>query len=62
MHVDKGFGFIRLSDGCGDAFFHHRDLRDGLAFDERLIERRVQFNIIDGRGGKPRAIDIRAAR
>ena len=56
----RGYGFIALPDGGGDVFFHCTDLADSLEFDEQLVERRVEFEAVEGRKG-PRAANIRAA-
>jgi len=58
LNLPRGFGFIRLHDES--VFFHFKDLRDGLTFDEQLVERRVQFSIQPSAKG-PRAIDVRPA-
>lgn len=58
VRADRGFGFIS-SPGQPDVFFHMSDL-DGLAFDETLQQRRVQFDII-GTGKGPRAANVRPA-
>lgn len=57
---DKGFGFIQQAAGERDLFFHARDLAGGLAFDETLIERRVEFDVIATPKGQ-RASGVRPA-
>ncbi len=57
--IDRGFGFISRNDG-GNVFFHLSDLRPGLLFDEALVERRVQFDVVDSDKG-PRAANVREA-
>jgi len=61
VKIDKGFGFIQQPHGEPDVFFHMRDLAEGVDFDDRLIEQRVQFEIIDSEKG-PRAKNVRAVR
>jgi cold shock CspA family protein len=59
VKLDRGFGFVAMPDSP-DVFFHSQDLSEGLDFDERLLQRRVKFDIkASGRG--PRAFDIRPA-
>jgi CspA family cold shock protein len=53
-----GFGFIARPDG-EDIFFHASDLIN-LVFEERLLEQRVQFEIVDTERG-PRARNVRPA-
>jgi cold shock CspA family protein len=58
VKLDKGFGFIHASGR--DIFFHVKDVADGLAFDETLRERRVEFNVVDTDKG-PKAVAVRPA-
>jgi cold shock protein len=46
--TDKGFGFIRKSDGT-DVFFHSSAL-EGVAFEELRVGQRVEFT--EGEGPK----------
>ena len=55
--VDRGFGFIRPSDGSGDVFFHRTALRD-LSFNELLQERQVVFELNGDE--RPRAASVEA--
>lgn len=55
----RGFGFIRRP-GEPDTFFHCTELRDGLEFNEQLIEREVTFEVVH-RESKQRAVNVRAA-
>lgn len=59
-HVnERRFGFIS-TPGREDIFFHANDLEPGLEFDGLLLERRVVFEIGDGKRG-PRAVNVRPA-
>ena len=58
IKTEKKFGFIKC-DGSPDVFFHVSDLND-LEFDDRLVERRVTFDVVDATKG-PRARNVRAA-
>jgi CspA family cold shock protein len=57
--VGKGYGFIHERTGQPDIFFHANEL-NGLEFDERLKERRVQFDVVQTDKG-PRACNVQAA-
>ena len=50
LNLQKGYGFI-ASTGEPDYFFHCRELRADLKFDEQLRERRVRFSLATGRQG-----------
>jgi cold shock CspA family protein len=50
LNLERGFGFI-ASTGEPDYFFHCRELRDGLVFNEQLRERRVRFSLATGGQG-----------
>ena len=60
LQLDRGYGFIFQAVGAPDIFFHAKDLADGLAFDEQLKERRVEFDIIGTPKGD-RATNVRPA-
>ncbi len=60
IYADKGFGFISLPNGARNLFFHCTDLVDDLAFDEQLVELRVQFEQEATRKGQ-RAANVRPA-
>ena len=57
--VDRGFGFIALSGGGENVFFHVRDVDPELGFDETLLERHVKFETITTEKGQ-RALYVRA--
>lgn len=58
--ADRGFGFITPDDGGADIFFHVSTLQAaGLADPDEGD--RLEFDIGEGRNGKPMAIDLRAA-
>jgi cold shock CspA family protein len=60
---DRGFGFIRErgSTAHKETFFHVNDVDDSLLpFDETLVERVVEFEIVDSPKG-PRGVAVRAA-
>lgn len=52
----RGFGFI-IPDGgyTGDMFFHHSAIVGGAAISDG---QRVTFDVVDGRGGKQKAITV----
>ncbi len=56
LNLERGFGFI-ASTGEPDYFFHCRELRAGLTFDEQLRERFVRFSLATGQQGL-KAINI----
>ena len=59
--LNKGFGFIAPAGSkLGDVFFHVRELSPDLAFDETLLERRVEFQATETDKGT-RAENIHAA-
>ena len=61
LKLDNGYGFIRLPEGGKDVFFHIRDLESGLAFDDSLQERLVEFEIVHSERGQ-RAANVRAVQ
>jgi CspA family cold shock protein len=57
-NADRGFGFMRRDDGEGDAFVHIRAFEAaGLPEPERGD--RFEFDIVEGRGAKPEAQQLR---
>lgn len=59
VKADRGFGFIRRP-GERDLFFHVRDTRfTGVDFDDRLVERVVEYELETGADDRPRAVRVR---
>jgi CspA family cold shock protein len=56
---ERGFGFIRTSDGK-EVFFHRTNLQQ-LNFEDLSEGDGVEFEVEQGAKG-PRAIDVRAAK
>jgi cold shock CspA family protein len=55
---EKGWGFIRRSDGKPDLFAHVRHLVDDL--DELAIGQKVSFEVgTNPKNGRPEALDVR---
>ena len=54
---DRGFGFIEQTKGP-DVFFHFSDLQEPLEFNEKLIRRRISFDVQETGKGL-RATNIR---
>lgn len=53
---DRGFGFIKPSDGGDDVFFHARSLEEGL-FDDLKEGESVTFDLENGPKG-PAAVNV----
>lgn len=53
---DRGFGFIKPSDGGDDVFFHARSLEEGL-FDSLKEGENVVFDLENGPKG-PAAVNV----
>lgn len=45
----RGYGFVSVP-GQRDAFFHFKELI-GLPFDDQLVQKRVQFDLMNGDKG-----------
>lgn len=58
--MPKGFGFIKPDDGGKDVFFHMSKL-EGLRFTDLSEGDRVEFEVEDGRDGRPQAIGVTMA-
>ena len=56
--TDRGFGFIGLTGGLGDVYFHATGLSGGWRFPECREGQAVEFTIVDD-NGKPRAVGVR---
>lgn len=57
FNADKGYGFILPTNGGPDVFVHMKDLRaTGIAKLQQA--QRVSFEIISGREGKPKAVNV----
>jgi cold shock CspA family protein len=59
--ADRRFGFIRTDIPGPDIFFYYRSLADGLDFDAKLVDLRVEFSADQdpAAGGKWRARIVR---
>lgn len=55
---DKGYGFIRLKTKEA-VFFHKYDTDSSLPFDETLLWRDVQFDVVKD-GERERAVNVKA--
>jgi cold shock CspA family protein len=52
INEPRGFGFIRQDQRDGrDIFFHCRELRGGLKFNDQLVERRVRYSRVTSEKG-----------
>ena len=58
VKTGAGYGFIQSPGRSKDLFFHCRELAPDLFFDERLIEMRVQFDVVQSDRGE-RAVAVR---
>jgi cold shock CspA family protein len=52
INLARGFGFVRQDQRDGrDIFFHCRELRGGLRFNDQLIEQRVRYSRVTSEKG-----------
>ena len=58
--TDRGFGFIRTEQG-GDLFFHRNQLQ-GVDYDSLSKGQQVEFEVGQGRDGRPLATKVRLPR
>ena len=58
--LEKKYGFISRQGGFKGVFFHASAVDPQLGFDERLLEREVEFEIVQSDRGRPRAEGVRA--
>jgi len=55
--TDRGFGFIKIEQG-EDLFFHRNELQ-GVDYDSLKEGQQVEFEVGQGRNGRPQAINVR---
>ena len=55
--MDRGFGFIKGEEE-GDLFFHRNDLQ-GVEFGSLREGQEVEFEVGQGRDGRPQAVKVR---
>ena len=58
--TDRGFGFIKTEEET-DLFFHRNELQ-GVDYDSLTEGQQVEFEIEQGRGGRPQAVRVRLAQ
>ena len=54
---DRGFGFISTNEG-NDLFFHRSELQE-VDFSSLREGQQVEFEVGQGRGGRPEAVKVR---
>lgn len=61
VKADRGFGFLKCEDGRS-VFFHVKDCEPEITavFDDSLVGRRLEFNVVNGDKGL-KATDVRDA-
>jgi CspA family cold shock protein len=59
--MDRGFGFIKTEEQEGDLFFHRNDI-EGVEFASLREGQEVEFEMGQGRGGRPQAVKVRLAQ
>ena len=55
--LDRGFGFIQTAED-EDLFFHRNELQD-VQFDSLREGQEVEFEMGQGRDGRPQAVKVR---
>ena len=58
--TDRGFGFIQAGAGT-DVFFHRTELQ-GVDYDSLREGQQVEFELTQGRDGRPQATRVRLAQ
>ena len=58
--IDRGFGFIKTEEGT-DLFFHRNELQE-VDYDSLAEGQQVEFEIEQGRKGRPQAVKVRPAQ
>ena len=58
--LDRGFGFIQTAEGK-EIFFHRNDI-EGMEFASLREGQEVEFEMGQGRGGRPQAEKVRLAQ
>lgn len=59
LKLREGYGFLRVDDQQRDLFFHCKSMDRDLPFDDTLMERRVEFDIVATEKGEA-AMNVRA--
>jgi CspA family cold shock protein len=59
--MDRGFGFIKTEEQEEDIFFHRNDI-EGVEFSSLREGQEVEFEMGQGRGGRPQAEKVRLAQ
>jgi CspA family cold shock protein len=58
--TDRGFGFIQTAEGK-DLFFHRSQL-EGVDYSSLREGQEVEFEVGQGRSGRPEAVSVRLAQ
>ena len=58
--MDRGYGFIKTEQE-GDLFFHRNDI-EGVEFNSLSEGQEVEFEMGQGRDGRPQAVKVRLAQ
>lgn len=62
VKADRGYLFLKVEGGSPDVFAHAKDFqRAGILFEESLLGRRFEFDLIAGPNGKECAANVRPA-